>query len=237
MLSMLLIPTALCFVFGRMVGDTRQGWAVLGAMVILFVAMSSLLLWAEQQGNPLLSPLGIDQAHGALQAGGNMEGKETRFGVVGSALFAAITTAASCGAVNAMHDSFTPLGGLVPMWLMQLGEVVFGGVGSSLISQSFQEPRYFWGRLSATAPMPNNGIASGGSNFGPLNPALIDAVKGRIKALRAADPGNESPTSGSRCRATDDVGPCRSPAMGAVRGGSGERFNAQPGPGSRTIDG
>jgi len=132
MLSMLLIPAALCFVFGRMVGDARQGWAILGAMVILFVVMSSVALWAEQQGNPLFTPLGVDQTQGALQAGGNMEGKETRFGVVGSALFAAITTSASCGAVNAMHDSFTPLGGLVPMWLMQLGEVVFGGAGSGL---------------------------------------------------------------------------------------------------------
>ncbi len=131
-LAMLLIPTALCFAFGRMVGDVRQGRAVLGAMVVMFAAMCAVLMWAEQQGNPLLTPLGIDQAHGALQAGGNMEGKETRFGIVGSALFAAATTAASCGAVNAMHDSFTPLGGLVPMWLIQLGEVVFGGAGSGL---------------------------------------------------------------------------------------------------------
>ena len=131
-LAMLLIPTALCFAFGRMVGDVRQGRAVLGAMVVMFAAMCAVLMWAEQQGNPLLTPLGIDQAHGALQAGGNMEGKEARFGIVGSALFAAATTAASCGAVNAMHDSFTPLGGLVPMWLIQLGEVVFGGAGSGL---------------------------------------------------------------------------------------------------------
>jgi K+-transporting ATPase ATPase A chain len=132
MVAMFLIPAALCLVFGRMVGDLRQGWAVLGAMTIIFVAMAALILWAEQQGNPLLTPLGVDQAHGALQAGGNMEGKETRFGIVASALFATITTAASCGAVNAVHDSLTPLGGLVPMWLMQLGEVVFGGTGSGL---------------------------------------------------------------------------------------------------------
>ncbi len=132
MVAMFLIPAALCFVFGRMVGDLRQGWAVLGAMTIIFVAMAALILWAEQQGNPLFTPLGVDQAHGALQAGGNMEGKETRFGIVASALFATITTAASCGAVNAVHDSLTPLGGLVPMWLMQLGEVVFGGTGSGL---------------------------------------------------------------------------------------------------------
>jgi len=132
MIAMFLIPAALCFVFGRMVGDLRQGWAVLGAMTVIFVAMASLILWAEQQGNPLFAPLGVDQAHSALQAGGNMEGKETRFGIVASALFATVTTAASCGAVNAVHDSLTPLGGLVPMWLMQLGEVVFGGTGSGL---------------------------------------------------------------------------------------------------------
>jgi K+-transporting ATPase ATPase A chain len=132
MTAMLLIPAALCFVFGRMVGDPRQGWAVLGAMTVIFVAMSALILWAEQQGNPLFTALGVDQTHTALQAGGNMEGKESRFGIVSSALFAAITTAASCGAVNAAHDSLTPLGGLVPMWLIELGEVVFGGVGSGL---------------------------------------------------------------------------------------------------------
>jgi potassium-transporting ATPase potassium-binding subunit len=132
MISMFLLPAALCFVFGRMVGDSRQGWAVLGAMTIIFVAMSAMTLWAEQQGSPAFAHLGIDQAPTALQAGGNMEGKETRFGIVASALFATITTAASCGAVNAMHDSFMPLGGLVPMWLIQLGEVVFGGAGSGL---------------------------------------------------------------------------------------------------------
>jgi potassium-transporting ATPase potassium-binding subunit len=132
MIAMLLIPASLCFVFGRMVGDSRQGWAILGAMTIIFVVMSAVVLWAEQRGNPSFTPMGIDQAATALQAGGNMEGKETRFGIVSSALFAAITTSASCGAVNAMHDSFTPLGGLVPMWLMQLGEVVFGGAGSGL---------------------------------------------------------------------------------------------------------
>jgi len=132
MIAMFLIPAALCFVFGRMVGDLRQGWAVLGAMTVIFVAMATLILWAEQQGNPTFAALGVDQAQSALQAGGNMEGKETRFGIVASALFATITTAASCGAVNAAHDSLTPLGGLVPLWLMQLGEVVFGGTGSGL---------------------------------------------------------------------------------------------------------
>jgi potassium-transporting ATPase potassium-binding subunit len=132
MLAMFLIPAALCFVFGRMVGDSRQGWAVLGAMTVIFVFMAVIAIWAEQQGNPAIAALGVDQTHSALQAGGNMEGKETRFGIVASALFATITTAASCGAINAVHDSFTPLGGLVPMWLIELGEVVFGGVGSGL---------------------------------------------------------------------------------------------------------
>jgi K+-transporting ATPase ATPase A chain len=132
MISMLLIPAALCFTFGRMVGDLRQGWAVFAGMTVIFVLMAAIALWAEQQGNPLFTPLGVDQTQSALQAGGNMEGKETRIGVVASALFATITTAASCGATNAMHDSFTPLGGMVPMWLIELGEVVFGGVGSGL---------------------------------------------------------------------------------------------------------
>jgi len=132
MLAMFLIPAALCFVFGRMVGDSRQGWAVLSAMTLIFVVMAIVAMAAEQRGNPEIAHLGVDQAHTLLQAGGNMEGKESRFGIVASALFATITTSASCGAVNAVHDSFTPLGGLVPMWLIQLGEVVFGGVGSGL---------------------------------------------------------------------------------------------------------
>ncbi|WP_375591838.1 potassium-transporting ATPase subunit KdpA [Chitiniphilus eburneus] len=132
MLAILLIPAALCFAFGREVGDIRQGWAILAAMALLFVVFALAAIWAEQQGNPTWGALGVDQAAATWQAGGNMEGKETRFGIVASALFATITTAASCGAVNAMHDSFTALGGLVPMWLMQLGEVVFGGVGSGL---------------------------------------------------------------------------------------------------------
>ena len=123
---------ALCFVFGRMVGDQRQGWAVLAAMTLLFVVSVVAVTHFEQQGNPLLSALGVDQVASPAQSGGNMEGKEVRFGIAASSLFAAITTAASCGAVNAMHDSFTPLGGAVPLVLMQLGEVVFGGVGSGL---------------------------------------------------------------------------------------------------------
>jgi K+-transporting ATPase ATPase A chain len=132
MIAIFLIPAALCFAFGRVVGDRRQGWAVLAAMAVMFVAAVMVLMPAEQAGNPLLASLGADQGSSALQSGGNMEGKEVRFGIDASALFAAITTAASCGAVNAMHDSFTPLGGMVPMVLMQLGEVVFGGVGSGL---------------------------------------------------------------------------------------------------------
>jgi K+-transporting ATPase ATPase A chain len=132
MIAMFLIPAALCFVFGRMVGDARQGWAVLGAMTVIFLFMAVMATWAEQQGNPAIAALGVDQTHSIMQAGGNMEGKETRFGIVASALFATITTAASCGAINAVHDSLTPLGGLVPMWLIELGEVVFGGVGSGL---------------------------------------------------------------------------------------------------------
>jgi potassium-transporting ATPase potassium-binding subunit len=132
MLSIFVIPTALCFVFGRMVGDIRQGWAVLAAMALMFVAFAIAAIVFEQQGNPTLTVLGADQLASATQPGGNMEGKEARFGIAASGLFAAITTAASCGAVNSMHDSFTPLGGAVPMMLMQLGEVVFGGVGSGL---------------------------------------------------------------------------------------------------------
>ncbi len=132
MLSIFIIPGALCYTFGRMVGDTRQGWAVLAAMTVLFVVMAVAAIAFEQQGNPLFAAAGVDQTASATQAGGNMEGKETRFGIADSGLFAAVTTAASCGAVIAMHDSFTPLGGMVPLVLMQLGEVVFGGVGSGL---------------------------------------------------------------------------------------------------------
>ena len=132
MLAIFLIPGGLCVMFGRMVGDRRQGWAILATMLLIFVPLAIGLVAAEQAGNPALHGLAVDAHASALQAGGNMEGKETRFGIVSSGLFAAITTAASCGAVNAMHDSLTPLGGLVPMWLMQLGEVIFGGVGSGL---------------------------------------------------------------------------------------------------------
>lgn len=132
MLAIFLIPAGLCFTFGRVVGDRRQGWAVLAAMTLLFVLGAVAVAAFEQQANPVLQALGVDGAASSLQAGGNMEGKEVRFGIAASTLFAAVTTAASCGAVNAMHDSFMPLGGMVPLVLMQLGEVVFGGVGSGL---------------------------------------------------------------------------------------------------------
>lgn len=126
MLAMILIPAALCHTFGRMVGDARQGWAILAAMTALFLVGAIAAMSFEQQGNPLWTALGVDPS------GGNLEGKEVRFGIAESGLFAALTTSASCGAVNAMHDSFTPLGGLVPLVMMQLGEVVYGGVGSGL---------------------------------------------------------------------------------------------------------
>ncbi|GGX10295.1 potassium-transporting ATPase potassium-binding subunit [Pigmentiphaga litoralis] len=132
MLSIFLIPTALCVMFGKLVGDLRQAGALLAAMTLIFLIVATGTIASEQQGNPLIAALGVDQAHGMSQSGGNMEGKETRFGIGASALFATVTTAASCGAVNAMHDSFTPLGGMGPMVLMQLGEVVFGGVGTGL---------------------------------------------------------------------------------------------------------
>ena len=128
----LLIPAAMCCMFGAMVRDLRQGWTLLGAMMALFVGFLCACWYFEQQGTPLLARLGIDLHSSLLHAGGNMEGKETRFGIVGSALWATATTAASNGSVNSMHDSFTPMGGLVPLLLMQLGEVVFGGVGSGL---------------------------------------------------------------------------------------------------------
>jgi K+-transporting ATPase ATPase A chain len=132
MLAIVVIPFALTYSFGRMVGDPRQGWAILAAMLILFVPLVIVADHYEQQGNSLIAQHGIDQAASALQPGGNMEGKETRFGIAASALFVAVTTATSCGAVNTMHDSLTPLGGLVPLFLMQLGELAPGGVGSGL---------------------------------------------------------------------------------------------------------
>ena len=132
LLSILLIPAALCYTFGSMIGDRRQGWALLVVMLLILVPLLIACTSVEQAGNPALSELGVDQHATAMQAGGNMEGKETRFGIVNSTLWATYTTAASNGSVNAQHDSFTPLGGMIPMWLMQLGEVIFGGVGCGL---------------------------------------------------------------------------------------------------------
>ena len=132
MLSILVIPAALCYTFGLMIKDTRQGWAIYSAMFILFAGFLLACVWCEQYGNPKLSSQGVDYIASDNQSGGNMEGKEVRFGIVNSALWATSTTAASNGSVNAMHDSFTPIGGLIPMCLMQLGEVIFGGVGSGL---------------------------------------------------------------------------------------------------------
>ncbi|MGH8264236.1 MAG: potassium-transporting ATPase subunit KdpA, partial [Steroidobacteraceae bacterium] len=133
-LAILIIPAALTYTFGRLVGDTRQGWAVFTAMLILFVSLLGVAAYNEQGGNLRIAALGADQTASATQSGGNMEGKETRFGIGASALFATATTGTSCGAVNSMHDSFTPLGGFVPLFQMQLGEVVFGGVGTGLYS-------------------------------------------------------------------------------------------------------
>jgi K+-transporting ATPase ATPase A chain len=132
MLAILVVSAALCYTFGVMVGDTRQGWAILAAMTIVFVALLIVAVWAEQGGNPAFSAMGIDQIQTDINPGGNMEGKETRFGIANSALWATATTAASNGSVNSMHDSYMPLGGLVPIWLMQLGEIIYGGVGSGL---------------------------------------------------------------------------------------------------------
>jgi K+-transporting ATPase ATPase A chain len=131
LLSILVISGALCYTFGVMVGDTRQGWAVLAAMLVVFVALLAVCVTAEQHG-AVFAKQGVDHTASALQSGGNMEGKEVRFGIVNSALWATATTSASNGSVNSMHDSYTPIGGMVPLWLMQLGEVIYGGVGSGL---------------------------------------------------------------------------------------------------------
>jgi K+-transporting ATPase ATPase A chain len=132
MLCIFVIPAGLTYTFGKMVRDTRQGWALFAAMSILFLAGVVITYSAEQSGNPILSGLGVESQPTSTQPGGNMEGKEVRFGIASTSLFAVVTTDASCGAVNAMHDSFTPLGGMVPLVNMELGEVVFGGVGSGL---------------------------------------------------------------------------------------------------------
>jgi len=132
MLLIFSLGAALTNVFGRMVGDQRQGWAVLAVMAVLFLAGTAVVYWAEAPGNPAFAAMQVDQSAGPLQTGGNMEGKEVRFGIANSALFTTVTTDASCGAVNTMHDSLMPLGGLIPMLNIQLGEIIFGGVGSGL---------------------------------------------------------------------------------------------------------
>jgi K+-transporting ATPase ATPase A chain len=132
MLAILLIPAALCYTFGKMVKDTRQGWAVLAAMTLIFIPLLALAVGSEAGGNPRLTALGADQTISDVAPGGNMEGKEVRFGIANSALWATATTAASNGSVNSMHDSYTPLGGLAPLLMMQLGEIIYGGVGSGL---------------------------------------------------------------------------------------------------------
>ncbi len=130
--ALILIPASLTYTFGRMVKDTRQGWAILTAMLTVFVPLLGVCIWREQAANPGLLHVPVDQAMSALSGGGNMEGKEVRFGISGTGLFAAATTSASCGAVNSMHDSFTPMGGFVPLFLIQLGEIIFGGVGAGM---------------------------------------------------------------------------------------------------------
>lgn len=132
MLSILLIPAALCFMFGEMVKDRKQGYSLYLAMSIIFILSTIAILYFEARGNPVFNQFHVDQWHNALQSGGNMEGKETRFGIIGSGIFAAVTTAASCGAINAAHDSLLPMGGFIPLFLMQLSEVIYGGVGSGL---------------------------------------------------------------------------------------------------------
>jgi len=132
MVAILLIPASLCYTFGRMVNDTRQGWALVAVMMLIFIVAAGTSILSESEGNPLLTAVGVDQKMGDLQPGGNMEGKEVRFGIAGSALWATATTAASNGSVNSMHASFTPIGATMQLAMMQLGEVVFGGVGSGL---------------------------------------------------------------------------------------------------------
>ncbi len=132
MLSILLIPAALCYTFGKMAGDTRQGWAILASMTIIFIVLLGVVVWAEQSGNPTIAAMGVDIKQSNINPGGNMEGKEVRFGIANSALWATATTAASNGSVDEMHDSNMPLGGMIPLWELHLGEVIYGGVGSGL---------------------------------------------------------------------------------------------------------
>ncbi len=132
MLAIFAIAAGLTHTYGRMAGDTRQGWTLFAAMALLFLVGAAASTWSEQHGNPIISALGVNTSASARQSGGNMEGKEVRFGIVDSALWATATTDTSCGAVNSMHDSYTPLGGLIPLLNIQIGEIIFGGVGSGL---------------------------------------------------------------------------------------------------------
>ena len=132
MIAIFAIGAGLTHTFGAMAGDRRQGWALFATMGLLFLMGASSAIWAEQRGNPQFAAAGVNQTASATQSGGNMEGKEVRYGIVNSALWATVTTDTSCGAVNSMHDSYTPLGGLVPLVNMQIGEIIFGGVGSGL---------------------------------------------------------------------------------------------------------
>jgi K+-transporting ATPase ATPase A chain len=184
-LSILLIPAALCITFGRMAGDRRQGIAVLAAMTVLFVAFVIPGIWAEQAGNPRIAALGADAVASELQPGGNMEGKEARFGIADSAIWAAVTTAASNGSVNSMHDSYTPLGGLVPMALMQLGEVVFGGVGSGSIVILVTPILVLAGTaLAVSAPAGSGGVANPGAHgFSEILYALSSAANNNGSAF------------------------------------------------------
>jgi K+-transporting ATPase ATPase A chain len=131
-LGILLIPASLCYTFGKMVGDTRQGWLLLGVMTTIFIVMLSVCVWSEQSANPALTKIGVDQTASTTQSGGNMEGKEVRFGAANSVLWSVVSTSVSNGSVNSMLDSYTPIGGLIPMVNIELGEVVYGGVGSGL---------------------------------------------------------------------------------------------------------
>ena len=134
MILILCIGAGFTYMFGKMVRDTRQGWAIFGAMAVMFFVGVFVLYWAEQRGNPIIAGAGLERTYTGSQPGGNMEGKEVRFGIAQSALFATVTTDASCGAVNGMHDSFTPIGGLIPLFNIQTDEVIFGGVGAGLYS-------------------------------------------------------------------------------------------------------
>jgi K+-transporting ATPase ATPase A chain len=181
LLSIFVIPAGLTYTFGKMVKDTRQGWAIFAAMSVLFLAGVLVAYAAEQSGNPILTSLGVESRATAAQPGGNMEGKEVRFGIANSALFATVTTDASCGAVNSMHDSFTPLGGLVPLVNIELGEVVFGGVGAGLYGM------LMFAILAGISGQENRAEGSedgdaGGAGIGRKHPVVLG--HGRSDSLR-----------------------------------------------------